>query len=141
MQEDLQGIFIVESQCFQDPYPNYLLRNLYDRSRDLFFVTEEDGKVIGYVVAEIREQEATIVSVAVLESHRRRGVAMALMNSVLAAIADSEGRKLSLQVSVENQAAISLYTKLGFRKVSVLQKYYADGSDALLMSLEIGHAQ
>lgn len=140
-QEDLPEVFGVETRCFRDPYPDQLLRNLYYRSGDLFLVAEEGGKIVGYVVAEVQQKEATVVSIAVLESHRNNGVASTLMNSILARIVEGGCMMLSLQVSVENKAAVSLYTKLGFKKVSVLERYYADGSDALLMSREAGSSK
>jgi len=42
---------------------------------------------------------------------------------------------VELQVSVNNQEAISFYSLHGFKKLSTLSKYYPDGSDAIVMTL------
>jgi ribosomal-protein-alanine N-acetyltransferase len=79
-----------------------------------------------------------VVSVAVLEEHRGKGIGRAL---VLEGINGSSLRKsdeIYLEVRVSNKGAIKLYNDLGFETKSRLRSYYRDGEDAFLMALEIG---
>jgi ribosomal-protein-alanine N-acetyltransferase len=46
----------------------------------------------------------------------------------------SSAEEVVLEVKVHNEKAINLYKKNGFAPVGLRRKYYADGSDALLMS-------
>jgi GNAT superfamily N-acetyltransferase len=53
--------------------------------------------------------------VSVLEAHRRRGVASALTRAAEHAAAARGHTRLTLTVSVDNEAAQALYRKLGYR--------------------------
>ena len=44
-----------------------------------------------------------------------------------------------LEVRPSNAPALSLYTRAGFRRSGVRRRYYADGEDALAMTMEAGH--
>ena len=46
-------------------------------------------------------------------------------------------KNIFLEVSNLNKEAIRLYQKLGFKKNGLRQKYYQDGSDAILYQMEI----
>ena len=105
----------------------------------------DDGKVVGYVMAKLedeQEEEAVhghVTSISVLRSHRKLGIATKLMRASLHAmktIYDAE--YCSLNVRAGNKAAIALYRDtLGFKVANVEEKYYADGEDALEMRLQL----
>ena len=56
-----------------------------------------------------------ISSVRVAPAHRRRGHALAVCEALLSWGAEAGARQAYVQVEVDNQAAIALYTSLGFR--------------------------
>jgi ribosomal protein S18 acetylase RimI-like enzyme len=49
----------------------------------------------------------------------------------------SRVRGLRLEVNQMNTEAIKLYEDLGFKRMSVIENYYADGSPAVKMQLAI----
>jgi ribosomal-protein-alanine N-acetyltransferase len=53
---------------------------------------------------------------------------------------DADGVEITLEVKAHNTRAIGLYMKHGFVDVGLRRKYYADGSDALLMTRHAGAA-
>lgn len=76
--------------------------------------------------------ELHITLVAVDPHHRRRGLGRRVLLELLA-----EGRRLgaeraTLEVAADNQAALVLYDRCGFRTAGVRRRYYRDGSDALI---------
>jgi ribosomal-protein-alanine N-acetyltransferase len=76
-----------------------------------------------------------IVSIAVLEGHRNKGLGRALMSHALVGLYDVYGCSESyLEVRVTNKPAISLYEKLGYSIIKILHHYYLDGEDAFLMA-------
>jgi Acetyltransferases len=76
-----------------------------------------------------------VVSIAVLENYRRRGIGKQLLLSSMQKMREAYGaEEVYLEVRVSNYPAISLYEKLGYRKVKLLKHYYADGEDAYLMA-------
>jgi len=103
----------------------------------LLWVAEDDGKIVGYVLAKMEDEDAKephghITSLAVLRSHRKLGLATKLMNATHSCMRDTfKADYVSLHVRKSNVAAFHLYTEtLGYETHAVEAKYYADGEDA-----------
>ena len=82
--------------------------------------------------------EAEICNVAVRADARKRGVGKALLNRLIEYGKSDKRTKFLLDVRVGNEAAISLYKKLGFKEDGIRPNFYdKPKEDALLMSLTI----
>jgi [ribosomal protein S18]-alanine N-acetyltransferase len=93
---------------------------------------------VGYVAAVASGSEAMIYSIAVSDMDRRRGIGRALMAAELNYLSKIKGiSRVTLQVSVNNYAAQSLYKQFRFVETRRIRKYYPNGDDAWLMSLDI----
>lgn len=136
--EDLEEVYRIETVCFgSDAYDPSLLLLYLNLSPDTFLVAEEGGTIVGYAIGLVRKwNEAHVVSIAVHPKHRRKGVATALMRELLKRFSEKGAKAVRLEVRVSNEAAIKLYEKLGFKKVGVIKRYYADGEDAYLMVMQ-----
>lgn len=95
-----------------------------------FVVYIENGKVVGYIYYSDIYDRIEINQIEVLNDYRRKGYALKLMNYLL-----ELNKPISLEVRCDNIAALSLYEKVGFKKVSERRGYY-DGVDAFLMVLD-----
>jgi ribosomal-protein-alanine N-acetyltransferase len=85
----------------------------------------------GFLVIRQAADEGEVITTGVTPDFRRKGLAVRLFET---ASADLEGcDRLFLEVSTANTAAASLYRRLGFRETGRRPRYYADGSDALVM--------
>ena len=89
-----------------------------------------DGDIAGYIEYNDIYNTVDIVNVFVIEKYRRRGIARALMKKIISL----DKKNITLEVSVLNKAAISLYEGLGFKRVALRKGYY-NGVDAILMEL------
>lgn len=110
----------------------------------LSYVAEENGKIVGYVLAKLgedsdEEPSGHITSLAVKRSHRRLGLAQKLMDQSARSMVECfNATFVSLHVRKSNRAAFSLYTKtLGFEISEIEPKYYADGEDAFAMKRDL----
>ena len=82
--------------------------------------------------------EAEICNVAVRADARKRGVGKALLNRLIEYGKSDKKTRFLLDVRVGNEAAISLYKKLGFKEDGIRPNFYdKPKEDALLMSLTI----
>jgi ribosomal-protein-alanine acetyltransferase len=132
----LPAISAIEDDSFPAPYPPSLLERLLNVCPESFFVaTDESGELVGYCVCALGGKAAHLISIAVCRNLRRRGIALALLQTVIEYLIAHAVDELWLEVSLRNAEAVTLYAKLGFEKRSVLEKYYSDGSDAVRMSL------
>lgn len=81
----------------------------------------EGGRVVGSVTLQAIDQAGSrwrISNVAVLPSHRRRGIAQALMLAALREVSQRQGSWTVLQVRSDNHGAHALYLALGFEDVA-----------------------
>lgn len=106
-----------------------------------YVAEDEDGKIVGYVLAKMEEDpedsvpHGHITSLAVKRSHRRLGLAQKLMDQASRAMVECfDAQYVSLHVRKSNRAALHLYTNtLKFSISEIEPKYYADGEDAYAM--------
>ena len=105
----------------------------------LLWVAEDfDGTIVGYVLAKMEEDvenqppHGHITSLSVLRTHRKRGIATALMKrSQMEMETTFAAHYVSLHVRKTNRAAFRLYSQtLRYAINSVEKGYYADGEDA-----------
>jgi len=124
---DLPEIYEIEKTSFKDPYPPSLIYTLAYRNPETFLVAQENGRIVGYVIAILQEESlGHIVSIGVSPKHRRRGVGSALTLKILEALKRLGAESVRLEVRRSNIAAQRFYEKLGFRQVYVIKKYYRD---------------
>jgi GNAT superfamily N-acetyltransferase len=94
-----------------------------DTGRLRAFIAEDGGKVVGFattaeIPASLRLAHFWHVrDLFVLPTHRRSGIAHALLASVRAAALDSGAIRLVLQTEEDNEAALRLYEDSGYTVV------------------------
>ena len=75
-----------------------------------------------------------MMNVAVADSHRRRGIARALVEELIRQL---DAYQLTLEVRASNSPAIALYESLGFVQVGLRKNYYRKPKeDALILRKE-----
>lgn len=98
---------------------------------DLWLI-RDNGKIIGFLIAEDRKGRGYISTVDILPKYRGRGLATRLMVLAERAYRRRGYRWMRLHVESNNPAQ-TLYFKLGYRVVAHLQDYYRRGSHGLTM--------
>ena len=127
----------LEKICFSDPWSENSVASELKNKLALWLVAEDEGKVAGYIGSQTCTDESDVMNVAVHPDFRRRGIAEALVNSLVDELNVIESRCLTLEVRVSNVPAISLYEKLGFVEVGKRKNYYRNPKeDALIMRKE-----
>jgi [ribosomal protein S18]-alanine N-acetyltransferase len=92
------------------------------------------GDALGFALARVAADQAEILTLAVVPAARRRGVGAALLQAVMQAAAARGAAALFLEVSTANDAARALYARAGFCEVGRRCRYYADGTDARVLT-------
>src|SRR5262249_54494503 len=96
-------------------------------------VDERGGMLLGCIVAD----QAEVLTLAVVPQARRRGIGAGLLQKAMALATERGGATLFLEVATSNAAALALYRRRGFVGIARRQRYYADGSDALVMRVKL----
>jgi ribosomal-protein-alanine N-acetyltransferase len=98
-------------------------------------------KTIGFSVSRIGADEAEILSIAVAETYRGRGLSHGLLLTHLGHLAGRGVRTVFLEVEENNQPARRLYERAGFGVVGRRERYYrqsgGEALDALLMRRDL----
>jgi ribosomal-protein-alanine N-acetyltransferase len=94
----------------------------------------EHGRLVGYVIVSRYVDAWHVMNLVVAESHRRQGIATALLDAVFGRT-DAAGRRgFTLEVRASNDAALKLYEARGFRRQGIRRGYYTDNrEDAVIM--------
>ena len=69
---------------------------------------------------------------------RGQGIATRLLQAILHEAREKSIFLYYLEVRPSNAPALALYRAAGFRQCGVRRRYYADGEDALAMTMEAG---
>jgi ribosomal-protein-alanine N-acetyltransferase len=93
--------------------------------------------VVGFVGIWMLVDEAHIVTIAVRDSHRRRGVGELLVIAAIESALRERQSVVTLECRVSNAAALRLYEKYGFERVGLRRRYYSDNKeDAHILSAD-----
>lgn len=97
--------------------------------------SENGGYIVGMVGFWLLYDEAHITSIAVRESHRRRGLGELLLVATLEQARAMKARVVTLEVRVSNSGAQALYEKYSFKRTGIRRGYYTDnGEDGYIMT-------
>ena len=146
-ERDLDSVVNINMATLPEHYSDYFFESLLRELPEAFIVAEVDDKVIGYIMCKIEfgfsnfrklgfVKKGHVVSVAVFDQHRGKGIGKALMLEGIHGVLSRKSDEIYLEVRVSNTQAIRMYQRLGFQIKSRLRSYYRDGEDAYLMALE-----
>jgi ribosomal-protein-alanine N-acetyltransferase len=137
--ERLDEILHLEQACFSAPWTRKMIQaELTGNPFAHFFVAlDATGAMVGYHCFWIVFEELRLMNLAVSESMRRNGIARALVTEALQKGLDQAATRAVLEVRASNQAARTLYQRMGFTTVGTRPQYYSNPvEDAILMHME-----
>jgi len=137
---DVEAIAALEAESFaQDPWPaGYLAEAVAGRLYGVVMhVAEVDGEIVGHAITAVVFEVAELQRIAVTSRLRRRGLAGALLDAVLADARGKEAERLLLEVRETNAGALAFYERAGFVEVDRRPRYYRDGGTAIIMQLSL----
>jgi len=130
---DLPQVVAIERRSFPTPWSLAMFVLELSKPAGVCLAAFEDETMIGYLICSRYDTVWHLMNVSIDPSRRRRGVASALLTSLIERI-DDPASQLTLEVRPSNLGAIALYERFGFRSAGVRRRYYQDnGEDALIM--------
>jgi ribosomal-protein-alanine N-acetyltransferase len=135
LSSDVGKLFELENKLFKEEnFPLARQSFYYHIRRNLLYVAQsEEGDIVGYILALTHYKHAKIYSLGVNAAYRGRGISKSLMRKILEALHSKGFEHCLLEVRCDNNGAIALYRKFGFKTIKTLTSFYRDGCDAYLM--------
>ena len=105
---DCEKTGLLMKECFSVPWSVEGLKEMFHTEGYCSFLAKEE-EVIGYVGMKMVLDEADITNVAVLPSHRKKGIARKLLKQLLEEAKKQNLHRIYLEVRASNIAAVTLY--------------------------------
>jgi len=143
---DIIPVMEINLKTLPEHYSDYFYESLLDELPEAFLIAEISGELIGYIMCKTEYgfsnfkklgfvKKGHVVSVAVIDEHRGKGIGSELVNESLKGVKMRQCGEMYLEVRCSNTDAVKLYEKLGFSINQRLKTYYRDGEDAYLMAI------
>ncbi len=147
-QSDLIPVMEINLKTLPEHYSDYFYESLMAELPEAFLVAEIGGKHVGYIMCKTEYgfsnfkklgfvKKGHVVSIAVLDEHRRKGIGKVLAEEALFGVQSRKCDELYLEVRCSNTDAVRLYEKMRYVIKQKLRTYYRDGEDAYLMAIEL----
>jgi ribosomal-protein-alanine N-acetyltransferase len=114
-----------------------LILNELKENPDLSSVATDDGKVVGYVLANAHNDEAVVEDIAVAKEYQGKGVGKRLLNKELEALKRKGVKTVIAEVHYKCASAIPFYYKHNFRIAGFMQDCFGTGHDAIILKLVV----
>lgn len=135
--KDIHDIVSLHGLCFDTGWDKQFIQSLMDNPNIYAILCEYDHKITGFMMASVISPEAEIYTICVRPDMQNQGVASKILNDFLDYCEQKRIESYYLDVRVDNDKAIALYKKFGFKTISVRKNYYPMGTkfyDAVVMT-------
>lgn len=133
---DLDTLYMIEEKCFaKEAWSKKQLATLLQAQDSVNLAARENDEIIGFVIGLANQYNGMkighIVTIDVLPTHRRKGLAMTLLGSIEKEFKRIGVKVCYLEVRENNLAALGLYHKAGYSEFERLENYYSRGGHGM----------
>jgi ribosomal-protein-alanine N-acetyltransferase len=138
--KDIEQIMDIESAIFGEYHwtPQSFISEIENDLGNYFVAIENNSsRIVGYGGFWLIFDEAHITTIAVIPTHRNKGLGEILLQKMIEIGYAKNAKWFTLEVRSSNISAQNLYYKYGFKSLGLRKKYYQDNDeDALIMWTE-----
>ena len=134
--EQIAQLDEIEQLCFHGSWTREMLLEEINNPLSVFAKAERGGRIAGFVLGKLVADEAELYQIGVHPDFRRSGVASYLLEYFHFILKDKDAACCFLEVRSRNEAAISLYERFGYQRISTRKGYYGD-DDAVIYKIEL----
>jgi len=140
-ERDLDAIMAIENAAFGStawPAESMQLELAPNPDRHYFVILDGDAIVAYAGVNVVPKAHSDVMTIAVNDEHRGKGLGRRLMNQLIESAKSLEATDMFLEVRADNQVAQKLYLSLGFEQIDLRRGYYQpENIDAVIMKLDL----
>lgn len=130
--ENIDELYELERECFGGSWTREMLEKELENPLTLLACERYGGKLVGFALGRVVVGEGELFQIGVNPDFRNRGIASRILEQLHDKMRGSGAEVCFLEVRSRNAAAIALYEKSGYKRISVRRGYYPD-DDAIIM--------
>jgi len=135
-EKDVDLIIEIEEKFPNVFLPNDIINDFKNNPYTRYLVYLIDDKVVGFINYLEIYNRVEIANFNVLEFFQNKQIGSKLMEKLIQNAIKNNIQNITLEVRDDNEKAIHVYKKYGFKKVAIRKKYYND-VDGILMEKEL----
>lgn len=129
---------LLDRECNRPPWTAKLFEQEFRHDYSRILGARLGGRLVAFLVYHLLFDEAHIVNFGVSRENRGRGIGRGLLTTALDEMRDSGCRCVTLEARKSNEAAIGLYSSLGFEEIALRREYYSDDrEDGIMLKLDL----
>ena len=133
---DLKQIRATLETEFDDFWNPNILEKELNSDTSFYLCCKLDSEIVGFAGIAIVLDTAELNNIVIKKDKRGNGYSSLLLKELIKIAKYHNCTKFNLEVANNNEIAINLYKKFGFKQVGTRTNYYK-GIDALLFTLDI----
>ena len=127
----------IHQACFPQAWDVEAFQKLLSNPACAVFMAQEAEQPIAMVLLQIVGEEAEIITFGVMPEVRREGIGSGLLWFAEKALGKEGCRKILLEVSADNKAAVTLYERMEYAHIGRRKNYYGGTIDAVCLSKQL----
>ena len=132
--EQIQDILLTD---FDEFWNAGVLKNELQNTLSVYIVALNQGEVVGYAGLWQPDDEGHVTNIVTKKDKRGNNIGTLMLEEIINIAKNKNMKSITLEVNVNNNIAINLYKKYGFKEVGTRPKYYNNTDDAIIMTKEI----
>ncbi len=119
----------IEEQCFnQEAFTKRQIAYLLTDYNTIALVANANNEISGFIITQVEIENDTlfvhIITINVASAFRRKVISTRMLQEMETLLKQKGISECHLEVREDNSAALKLYQKNGYQKISKLEKYY-----------------
>lgn len=149
--DDFDRLFEIDRACYPPgiAYSRRMLRSFLDWPGAECIVAEVEStevespetnastSIAAFIITETDALRGHILTIDVLDAHRRRGLGSALLRRAEQSLFARGIRTIELETATDNKTAVAFWQKHGYRTRGLLKRYYLGRDDAFAMTKKL----
>jgi ribosomal protein S18 acetylase RimI-like enzyme len=133
--KDFDSLYEIDQSCYSPDiaYSRPELRAYLNFPGADCLVATIRSKPVGFCLSAHKDIRGHIITIDVLEKHRRHNIGSRLLTAVESRLAKFGVREIVLETAIDNDSAIAFWQKHGYRTRGIWKGYYPGGRDAYAM--------
>jgi ribosomal protein S18 acetylase RimI-like enzyme len=135
--KDLDTLYKIEIECFpENAFPKSFIKYLIVQHNSIILKAQIRNEIVGFVAGLLQDDYSIgrIYTLDVKPEFRRRSIASKLIKTLENEFKKRGAAFSTLEVEVNNTAALNLYQKFGYEKNEVLKDYYGKNRNGFKMT-------